>query len=188
MVSGRDIDFAEDEELLSNIMTTQLITLNSSGSSSTLREGQEIIKKNKINRLPLVDNNYNLISLICKKDVKNKKNYPNATRHKETLQLMVGAAISTHPGYKERSDELVKAGVDLLVLDSSQGNSIFQVEAIKYLKNKYPQIDIIGGNVVTVDQARVLIDAGVDGLRVGMGIGSICTTQEVCGVGRPQAT
>ena len=166
-------------------MLTDLITIE---EGSSLEDAYEILKESKRSRLPVVDENFNLKSLICRKDLANRREYPNASRNRTTNQLLVGASVTTHLNTNERIIPLIKAGVDVLVIDSAQGNSLYQIKTIKYIKEKFPDIDIIAGNVVTTKQAKNLIDAGADALRVGMGIGSICTTQEVCGVGRSQAT
>ncbi|KAG6763882.1 hypothetical protein POTOM_031326 [Populus tomentosa] len=136
----------------------------------------------------VVEEGGEVVDAVTKEEVDRVKGYPKLG--KGTVgsdgRWMVGAAIGTRDSDKERLEQLVKAGVDVIVLDSSQGNSVYQVEMIKYVKQTYPELDVIGGNVVTMSQAQNLIKAGVDGLRVGMGSGSICTTQEVCAVGRGQ--
>jgi len=187
LVSGRETDFVTDPNIaLEDIMNTEIVT---APQGITLNEAQNILREKKVKFLPIVNSyNNNLISLICKKDLIKSQVFPSASLNPITNQLRVGASITTHDPEK-RVPILVNEGkVDIVVIDSSQGNSIFQLETIKYIKERFPDLQIIGGNVVTQQQAHNLIQAGVHGLRVGMGSGAICTTQSVCGIGRPQAT
>lgn len=150
----------------------------------------EILGKKNKNAVAL-ERDGEVVDLVGREDVERVKRYPRLVAPPTVGadgEFMVGAAIGTREEDKERLEHLVKAGVNVVVLDSSQGNSIYQLEMVKYVKRVYPELDVIGGNVVTMYQADNLIQAGVDGLRVGMGSGSICTTQEVCAVGRGQAT
>ena len=153
-----------------------------------LSDANKILRESRKGKLPIVNNNFELVSLISRKDILTNEEYPNASKNSVTKQLLVGAAVGTREIDKERIEAFVKNNIDVLLFDSSQGDSIFQIEMIKYVKGKYKDLEIIAGNVVTQQQCEHLINAGADAIRVGMGVGSICTTQEVCAVGRSQGS
>lgn len=185
IITNRDIDFKnKTKQPLKDIMSTELIVAQ---DSMSWEEARDIILESKKSKLPIVDEHYNLVALMSRTDLLKNRDYPLASKDKNQ-SLLVGAAVGTHSDDLKRVQALVDAEVDVIVIDSSQGNSIFQLDMIQHIKNNYKHIDVIGGNVVTKKQAKSLINAGVDALRVGMGIGSICTTQEVCAVGRGQAS
>ncbi|KAK6068119.1 inosine-5 -monophosphate dehydrogenase imd2 [Seiridium cupressi] len=185
IVTNRDIQFEDnDDNSVETVMVKDLVT---APHGVNLLEANSILAKSKKGKLPIVDKDFNLVSMISRSDLTKNHNYPLASKLPDSKQLIVAAAIGTRPEDKSRLKKLVDAGLDIVILDSSQGNSMYQIEMIKWTKQEFPGLDVIGGNVVTREQAASLIAAGVDGLRIGMGSGSACITQEVMAVGRPQA-
>jgi len=185
IVTGRDTDFEPNRDLpLREVMTKDIVT---GRRGLSLHKANDVLRRTKKGKLPIVDENGRLTAMVCRRDLITNEEYPRASKD-ENKRLLVGAALSTHEEDKERLDALAEVGVDVVVIDASQGDSVFQANMIKYVKQKHPDIQVIAGNVVVGRQSRRLIAAGADALRVGMGPGSICITQETVAVGRPQAS
>jgi IMP dehydrogenase len=186
IVTNRDVEFVRKKDtLLEDIMTTELVTAT---EGCSLDLAYSIVKESKKGKLPIVNSKGELVGLVARTDILKSRDFPESSKNVSSKRLLCGAAMGTRPEDKDRLDALVEVGLDVIVLDSSQGDSVYQLDMIRFIKNKYPTLDVVAGNVVTQNQAFHLIDAGADGLRVGMGSGSICTTQEVMACGRPQAT
>ncbi|MFN0059699.1 MAG: IMP dehydrogenase [Planctomycetota bacterium] len=184
IVTNRDIDFEKNlDRPLRDVMTTQLVTAR---RGISLREANEILKNAKKGKLPILDEEGRLWALVSRTDIKKSRDYPESVKS-NSRQLIAGAALSTRNEDRDRLEALVQAGVDVLVIDAAQGDSIYQIEMLKYVKRAHPHLQLIAGNVVTQRQCQSLIAAGADAIRVGMGPGSICTTQETMAVGRGQA-
>jgi len=188
LVTRRDCDFVSDRRgtSVSQVMTKvgELVTAE---EGVELQAANEIIHRTKKGKLPIVSKTGFLVALIARTDLKKNAEHPLATKDANN-QLRVAASVGTRPEDRARVTALVAAGVDAIVVDSSQGDSTFQHDIVRWMKQQFPDLQVIGGNVVTRMQAKHLIDSGVDALRVGMGIGSICTTQEVTACGRAQAS
>ena len=186
IITKRDFDLVTDLSLtVADVMTTDLVVAK---TSCSLQSANDILKVSKKGKLLIVDEHFNLCALMSRSDLIKNSELPYATKNSDTHQLLCGAAISTRDDDRERVKALVEASVDVLVIDAAQGDSKYQIGMIRWCKENFPDLEIIAGNAVTTEQCRHLIDAGADAIRVGMGIGSICTTQEVCAVGRGQAT
>ena len=182
-------DFRNESNMtatVSSIMTPKekLITAKESESIDNIKS---FLYRNRIEKILLVDDTFCLKGLITLKDINKSKDYPSATKDSEG-RLLVGAAIGNGIDTEERTEKLVQAGVDVLVVDSAHGHSQGILERVKKVKKDYPNIDVIGGNVATAEGATALMKAGADGVKVGIGPGSICTTRIVTGVGVPQIT
>jgi len=188
LVTKRDTDFVKDRSVkLASIMTPRkdLVTAE---DGIELMAANEMLQSSKKGKLPIVSKGDVLVSLVARTDLKKNAEFPHATKDPKNKSLLVAAAIGTRPADKDRVRALAAVGVDAVIIDSSQGDSVFQHEMVKWIKKEFPDVQVIAGNVVTKRQAKNLLDCGADGLRVGMGIGSICTTQEVCACGRAQAS
>ncbi len=172
--------------MVSSIMTPKekLITAKENESIDNIKT---LLYRNRIEKILLVDDAFGLKGLITLKDINKSKDYPSATKDSEG-RLLVGAAIGNATDTEERTEKLVQAGVDVLVVDSAHGHSQGILDRVKKVKKDYPNIDVIGGNVATAEGAIALMKAGADGVKVGIGPGSICTTRIVTGVGVPQIT
>jgi IMP dehydrogenase len=182
-------DFRNESNMtatVSSIMTPKekLITAKENESIDNIKT---LLYRNRIEKILLVDDTFGLKGLITLKDINKSKDYPSATKDSEG-RLLVGAAIGNATDTEERTEKLVQAGVDVLIVDSAHGHSQGILERVKKVKKDYPDIEVVGGNVATGEGATALMKAGADGVKVGIGPGSICTTRIVTGVGVPQIT
>ena len=187
IVTGRDLRFETRYDVkVREIMTPRerLITVNEGASAA---EAKALLNKHKLERLLIIDDADRLKGLITVKDITKQTTFPNAARDAEG-RLRVGAAVGVGEGTEERVEALVKAGVDALVVDTAHGHSKGVIERVRWVKQNYPHVDVIGGNIATGAAAKALAEAGADGVKVGIGPGSICTTRIVAGVGVPQIT
>lgn len=185
VVTMRDLQFHDDPRMpLRRVMSKKLVTAK---PGISLDDAQEILRENKIEKLPLVDGKGALMGLITAKDIKAKAHHPFASKDKKG-KLMVGAAVGVVGDFMERSAALLEAGADCLVVDVAHGHADHVIEAVKKIKKKFPSAELVAGNVATYEGARDLAAAGADGIKVGVGPGSICSTRIVSGSGVPQLT
>ena len=184
ILTNRDLRFEQRyDRKVKDIMTKK--NLITAPIGTTLEQAKDILQENKIEKLPVVDNENTLVGLITFKDIMKVEDYPNSCKDSYG-RLVVGAAVGVTSDMLERVDALVKVGVDAICIDTAHGHSKGVLEAVSLVKSEYPDLQIIGGNVATGEGAKALVDAGVDGVKVGVGPGSICTTRIVAGVGVPQ--
>lgn len=186
ILTNRDLRFETRTDIpISEVMTkTNLITVP---VGTTLEQAEEILHQHRVEKLLVVNDQYELKGLITVKDIQKKLKYPNASKD-EQGRLRVGGAIGATGDFMERAAEMVKNRVDVLSIDSAHGHSSRVLEAIREVKTRFPDVDLLAGNVATYEGAKAVIEAGADGVKVGIGPGSICTTRMVTGAGMPQIT
>ncbi|WP_314558264.1 IMP dehydrogenase [uncultured Parvimonas sp.] len=186
ILTNRDLRFLEDYSVkIDSVMTKE--NLVTAPSKTTLDEAAKILRNHKIEKLPLVNDEGIITGLITIKDIEKVVKYPNSAKDAQG-RLLVAASVGTGADTFERVEALVNAGVDAIVIDTAHGHSMGVVKKVKEIREKYPDLDIIAGNVVTAEATRTLFEAGADVVKVGVGPGSICTTRVVAGVGVPQIT
>ena len=184
IVTNRDLRFERNvNRLIDEVMTKENLVVTS--STTNLEEAADILQSHKIEKLPVVDNEGKLIGLVTYKDITKAKDKPNACKDSRG-RLRVAAGVGVTPDSMTRVDALVEAGVDAIVIDTAHGHSRGVVGVLEAVKAKYPHIDVVVGNIATGDAARYLVEHGADGVKVGIGPGSICTTRIIAGVGVPQ--
>ncbi len=185
ILTNRDLRFERNlEQQVGEVMTKELVT---APEGITQEEAKELLHKHRIEKLLVVDEERRLKGLITIKDIQKTERHPNAAKD-ERGSLLAGAAVGVGPDREERIDALIRAGVDVVCIDTAHGHSRNVLEAVRATKRRYPDLQLMAGNVATGAAARALIDAGADAIKVGIGPGSICTTRVVAGVGVPQLT
>ena len=187
IVTNRDLRFETNlDQPVSNIMTPRekLVTVPEGASRE---EAKELMHKHRLERVLVIGKNFELRGLVTVKDILKSSEHPEANKDK-LGRLRAGAAIGVGEGTEERANLLVEAGVDVIIVDTAHGHAQGVLDRVQWVKRQYPQTQVIGGNIATADGARALVDAGADGIKVGIGPGSICTTRIVAGVGVPQIT
>jgi IMP dehydrogenase len=186
ILTNRDLRFEKNHtQLVSSVMTKENLVTVPVGT--TLEEAERILQKHRIEKLLVVDKDFNLKGLITVKDIQKKLEYPRAAKD-EQGRLRVGAAVGATGDFLERAVEMAKAKADVLAIDTAHGHSERVMEAIKAIRHRLPEMQVVAGNVATYEGAKDLISLGIDGLKVGIGPGSICTTRVVTGAGVPQLT
>ena len=186
ILTNRDLRFEEDfTRPIKEVMTTENLVTAPAGTS--IDEARNILKQHRIEKLPIVDKDYNLKGLVTIKDIQKMVKYPNSCKDANG-RLRVAAAIGVGNGTFERAQALIEAGVDALVIDTAHGHSLGVISQVAKIREAFPQVDIVAGNVATGEATEALIKAGVDGVKVGIGPGSICTTRVIAGIGVPQLT
>ncbi|MDD6203877.1 MAG: IMP dehydrogenase, partial [Firmicutes bacterium] len=186
ILTNRDLKFETDfTKPISDLMTKD--NLITAPEGTTLDEAKEILRRHRIEKLPIVDKDYNLKGLITIKDIEKAIQYPNSAKDRKG-RLLVGAAVGTAADTMERVDALYNAHVDIVALDTAHGHSVGVLKMVERIKSKYPDLQLIAGNVATAAATEDLIKSGADCVKVGIGPGSICTTRVVAGIGVPQMT